>query len=149
MHPMILTTKTNHQQIIIEQIKGDSSLSFDPEKNTASVALAAMLKALNITDPLYLSIQKGMSGGSGLGSSAASAVAAVVALNGLLTEPVSEQALFEHALTGESIISQSLHGDNVGSSLRGGITLTTLNEEKNLLSLPNPNQIIFDEITNR
>lgn len=137
------TTKTDNQQIIIEQIKGDSSISFNAKKNTASAALAAMLNALKITSSLYLSIQKGIPGGSGLGSSAASAVAAVVALNGLLSKPVSEQDLFEYALIGENVAATSIHGDNVGASLRGGITLTTLNKKKNLFTLPNPKELSY------
>src|SRR5215510_14459551 len=53
----------------------------DAEKNTANVAAKAMLDALGERCGVALTIEKGLPLSSGLGGSAASAAAAVVAVN--------------------------------------------------------------------
>jgi homoserine kinase len=72
-----------------------------------------------------LHLHKGIPLGSGMGGSAASCVAALVAANALLDEPLSREALYPFALTGEAVASGSRHGDNVGPLLLGGLVLTT------------------------
>ena len=69
-------------------------------------------------------IDKGIPLGSGLGGSAASAVAAVVAANDLLDQPLSQIELLKHAIAGEVVASGSAHADNVAPSLFGGLVLT-------------------------
>ncbi|MBP6597713.1 MAG: homoserine kinase, partial [Arenimonas sp.] len=63
--------------------------------------------------------------GSGLGGSAASCVAALVAANALLPEPLTPDQLYPFALTGEAVASGGRHGDNVGPMLLGGLVLAT------------------------
>ena len=59
---------------------------------------------------------------SGLGSSAASSVVAVVALNKLLGEPFTREQLLPFCLEGEALVS-GYHADNVAPCLLGGIVL--------------------------
>ena len=61
--------------------------------------------------------------GSGLGSSAASPAAAVLATNELFNRPFSRKALLPFAVKGEEVASNAIHADNVGPSLLGGFTL--------------------------
>ena len=70
-----------------------------------------------------LKVHKGVPLQSGMGSSAASAVAAVVAVNALLDEPLEQPALLPYALEGEKYASGGLHADNVAPSLLGGLIL--------------------------
>ena len=70
-----------------------------------------------------MEIHKKMPFGSGLGSSAASAAGAVVAINELLRRPLEKRDLLEFAVLGESIASGAIHADNVAPSLLGGFTL--------------------------
>ncbi|HTA65704.1 MAG TPA: homoserine kinase, partial [Xanthomonadaceae bacterium] len=72
-----------------------------------------------------IEIEKGIPLGSGLGGSAASCVAALVAANALLDAPLPREALYPFALDGESISSGSRHGDNVAPMLLGGVVMAT------------------------
>jgi homoserine kinase len=52
-------------------------------------------------------------------------VAALVAANALLEQPLAREALYPYALKGESIASGSSNGDNVAPMLIGGLVLAT------------------------
>lgn len=97
----------------------------DPLRNTAGAAVASLLNATRPGFGIELEIEKGIPLGSGLGGSAASAVAALVAANAVLDEPLSREALYPFALNGEQVASGGRHGDNVGPQLLGGLVLTT------------------------
>jgi len=100
-------------------------LPTDPLRNTAGAAVASFLAATKPGFGIELEIEKGIPLGSGLGGSAASAVAALVAANALLDEPLPRAALYPFALDGEQVASGGRHGDNVGPQLLGGLVLTT------------------------
>ena len=80
-------------------------------------------------------IVKGIPLGSGMGGSAASAVAALVAANALLGVPLRASDLYPIALEGEAAASGGRHGDNVGPMLLGGLVLATADR---LIRLPVP-----------
>ena len=92
-------------------------------ENTASIAAESLWRAAGDGSGLELIVQKGIPLQSGMGSSAASAVAAVVAANALLDQPLRDEELLEHALVGEKFASGGLHADNVAPSLIGGLVL--------------------------
>jgi homoserine kinase len=98
-------------------------LSTNTAENTASIAAESLWKARGDGSGLELIVHKGIPLQSGMGSSAASAVAAVVAVNALLDAPVAQRELLEHALAGEKFASGGLHADNVAPSLLGGLVL--------------------------
>ncbi|WP_424822760.1 hypothetical protein, partial [Pseudomonas viridiflava] len=91
----------------------------------AGAALLAMIDALALPFGFELEIDKGIALGSGMGGSAASCVAALVAANALLDTPLSREALYPFALTGEAVASGGRHGDNLGPMLLGGLVLST------------------------
>lgn len=99
-------------------------LPFEPGRNTAGRAVQSLLERLCVDFGVELSIDKGIPACSGLGGSAASAVAAVVAVNELLDRPLAREALLPHAIAGEVVASGSPHADNVAPSLLGGLVLT-------------------------
>jgi len=103
--------------------------------NTAGAALLSMLHALDLPFGFELTLHKGIALGSGMGGSAASCVAAVVAANALLDEPLSREALYPFALDGEVVASGSRHGDNLGPMLIGGLVLATTSR---LVRIPVP-----------
>ena len=113
----------------ISAIRGDAvgvrELPLQAECNTAGGALIAMRRALALPFGLEIELEKGIALGSGLGGSAASCVAALVAANALLDAPLPREALYEFALDGESIASGSRHGDNVAPMLLGGVAMAT------------------------
>ena len=112
--------------VIIEAITGTvTDLPLAAESNTAGRAALSLLETVGADFGIVLRIEKGIPLGSGLGGSAASASAAVVAVNALLDHPLPVEALYPHALAGEAVASGSIHGDNVGPQLLGGLVLAT------------------------
>ncbi len=102
----------------IPVITGDGGvLSKDPELNTAGVAIKAFLTAINEPMNFDITLRKRMPLGSGMGSSAASAVAAVFAANELTGRPMSKQDLVQYAMQGEKIASGTIHADNIAPSM--------------------------------
>ncbi len=109
------------------------------EKNTAGVAALRLLEYLGETGRgIEMEIYKKMPFASGLGSSAASAVAGVMAINEILGRPLSKKELLPFALQGEQIASGSLHADNVAPSLMGGIIFIRSNKELDIHRIPAP-----------
>ncbi len=96
-------------------------LPAEPGKNTASIAAEALWQEHGDDGGAALTIFKGVPLQSGMGSSAASAVAAVVAVNALLLKPLPVQDLLHFAMAGEQYASGGLHADNVAPSLFGGL----------------------------
>lgn len=106
-------------------VAGVEALPREAERNTAGRALIALRDALQLPYGFEIELEKGIPLGSGLGGSAASCVAALVAANALLDAPLSRDALYPFALQGEAVASGSLHGDNVAPMLLGGVVLAT------------------------
>ena len=104
---------------------GIDDLPTEASRNTAGRALQSLLQAAGAEHGFELELHKGIALGSGMGGSAASAVAAVVAGNALLDHPLPREALYPHALAGESVATNSIQGDNVGPMLVGGVALAT------------------------
>ena len=89
----------------------------------AGAALLSMIEAAGENFGFEVEITKRIKPGSGIGSSAASAVGAVVAANRLLDRRFALAELAEFALAGEFLASQGRHADNVAPCLYGGLTL--------------------------
>jgi len=102
-----------------------TELPREPERNTAGRALLELREVLGLPHGFELWIDKGIPLGSGMGGSAASCVAALVAASALLDEPAPLETLYRCAMTGESVASGAEHGDNVGAQLLGGLVLAT------------------------
>jgi len=120
----------------IAAIRGTTiDLPYEAERNTAGASLIALREQLGLSFGLELELDKGIALGSGMGGSAASCVAALVAANALLDQPLSREQLYPFALAGEAVASGGLHGDNVGPMLLGGLVLATRDR---LVSIPVP-----------
>ncbi len=94
-------------------------------QNTAGAALISLRRALNLSFGFEIELNKGIPLASGMGGSAASCVAALVAANALLEEPVSPDMLYQCAFDGESLASGARNGDNIGPMLFGGLVIAT------------------------
>lgn len=106
-------------------VEGASRLPLDAESNTAGRSLIALRERYGIAHGFELRLRKGIPLGSGLGGSAASCVAALVAANAVLDAPLARDELYPLALLGEAVASGSIHGDNVAPMLFGGVVLAT------------------------
>jgi homoserine kinase len=116
-------------------------LPLEAEKNTAGRALIAMCEELKLDFGMEIEIDKGIPLSSGLGGSAASAVAAVVAANALLPTPLAKIDLLRFAMQGEAVASGSMHADNISPSLFGGLVLTVGIEHPRVKQIPVPKGI--------
>lgn len=124
----VLARKTTADRVSVLEVRGIDGelhpyLSTNAEENTASIAAQALLDACGERGSMELKVHKGVPLQSGMGSSAASAVAAVVACNALLESPLDAEALLPFALEGEKYASGGLHADNVAPCLLGGLVL--------------------------
>lgn len=133
--------------VTVAAISGDGGkLPRDPAKNTAGVAAASVLRAAGVARGVRLTIEKGLPLASGLGSSAASAVAGALAVNGLLDAPLSKAELLPACLDGEAMAS-GYHADNVAPCLFGGILLIYGTRADAITPLPIPRNLWLALVT--
>lgn len=118
-------------------------ISKNPERNTAGVAVIEYLKFRGLSEKIGINLEliKKIPLGSGLGGSAASAVAAVVAVDKLMDTPLEKRALLDFAYRGEKIVDDSLPADNISASLLGGICLTQSLDPLKIHRIPIPSGI--------
>ncbi len=120
----VTVTRNTSGRVRILEISGlDLALPLDADANTAGRAVIALLESCPRGTGFDVSITKGIALGSGMGGSAASSVAAVVAANATLETPCGIGTLYRAAVQGESAASGSAHGDNVAPSLLGGLVI--------------------------
>ena len=125
--------------IRISSIEGDDGrLPRAADRNTAGVAAQALLEAAGVETAIELRLIKHMPLSSGLGSSAASAVAAVVAVNELLDLRADEALLLRCAMAGERAGCGTAHPDNAAPSLHGGLVLIRHPDPADVIRLPVP-----------
>lgn len=134
----VTLTKRLDNQIIIESIESKETLPFSPQQNTASIVIQKLCQRLNLNIGFSIHIQKGIPLCSGMGGSAASAVAALVACNHFLTSPLSNEELAELALFGEQEACGEAHADNIVPCLFGGFTLIQSHAPMKIVKLPVP-----------
>jgi homoserine kinase len=139
----VIAERSESAGISIDEVRGLDGeihpyLSTDPLENTASIAAQALWDAAGASGGAALKVHKGVPLQSGMGSSAASAVAAVVAVNALLDEPLDHVELLSYALEGEKYASGGLHADNVAPSLLGGLVLCPTVLLPEVVQLPVP-----------
>ncbi|MDA7535499.1 homoserine kinase [Akkermansiaceae bacterium] len=139
----VIARHSDEPGLRITKITGDDGkLPLEAEKNTAGVAALDLLKHLGMLDRgIELEIHKKMPFGSGLGSSAASAVAGAYAVNCLIGEPLTKKQLLPFAMTGEASADGAWHADNVGPCLLGGIVFIRDNQELDIANLPVPKDL--------
>lgn len=140
----VTALKTIEPGVQLLSIEGDNGkLPRDASKNTATVAVSALLKQLKYTDGIGIHLQKQLPLCSGMGSSAASSAAAVAAVNHLLDAGLTAEQLVPFAMEGERIACGSAHADNVAPSLMGGITLIRSYYPLDIISLPVPDNLYY------
>jgi homoserine kinase len=143
----VIAEKSDTPGVTIHDIFGDGGkLPRAADKNTASVAAQSILKAIDAPHGVSLTILKDLPLASGLGSSAASAVAAAVAVNALFGSPLARHDLLPACLDGEALVS-GYHADNVAPCLFGGITLISGTNFHQIRQLPSPENLHLALVT--
>ena len=138
--------------VIITKISGDDGrLPYDPAKNTVSLSVQHYLNHIGRPDVgVEIELFKKMPIGSGLGSSSASTVAGLYAINTLMDSPLSKMELVPFAMKGEEMACGYGHADNVAPALLGGFVLVRSYEPLDIIQLPYPEElfcsIVFPQI---
>ena len=127
----------------ISRVVGNAnSIPTEVERNTSGAAILAFVKTVGLDDHFEIEIHKKMAIGTGLGSSAASAVAGVLAVNQFLERPLSKAELLPFALEGERITSGGdVHADNVAAALLGGFIAVRSVQPVDIIPLHYPTQL--------
>jgi homoserine kinase len=133
-----LVLRRNHTGLLVLKDESGCSLPMDPEKNVAAVAASALLKEVDCSDGFDLIFTRKIPPGSGVGSSAASSVAAVVGLNELLGNPFETAALIPFALEGEKVSNGTIVADNIAPALLGGMILIRGYDPLDIKHIPYP-----------
>lgn len=137
-----LIIRRNDTGTIILSDQSGSGLPLDPEKNIAAIAAQALLDELGNKDGFDIVFTKKIKPGSGIGSSAASCVAAVVGLNEILGSPFTTPELIPYAMEGEQAASGSYHADNIAPALLGGFTLIRGYDPLDIKHIPYPDDLV-------
>ncbi len=128
--------------VSIKEILGDHGLlPRQAHLNTCGVAVQHYLSSINSSYGAELVLHKKLPLGSGMGSSAASAVAALVAINHAHGNPLTRKELLPFAMEAERIACGSAHADNVAPSLMGGFVLIRDKEKLDIISIPVPDDL--------
>lgn len=138
----VIVSKRNDKKIVITKISGDQGkLTLDPSQNTVSVPIIKYLEQLKIEAGFDIELHKKMPLGSGLGSSSASAVAGVFAVNELLNKPLASESLLPFAMEGERVACGSAHADNVAPALMGGFVLIRSYDPLDVVKISTPDNL--------
>ncbi|MBC7614910.1 MAG: homoserine kinase [Pedobacter sp.] len=129
----------------------DARLPLDSAKNTVSASVLHYLNHLNRPDVgVEIELHKKMPIGSGLGSSSASTVAGLFAINQLMGNLLTAKELVPFAMRGEELACGYGHADNVAPALMGGFVLIRSYEPLDLIALPTPSNlfaaIVYPEV---
>jgi len=148
----VIMRLTDKPGVVITKITGDEGrLPLNPEKNTVSASVQDYLKHIGRADAgIAIELHKKMPIGSGLGSSSASTVAGLFAVNTLFDNLLTSQELIPFAMKGEELACGYGHADNVAPALLGGFALIRSYEPLDVISLPFPDElyaaIVYPEV---
>ena len=125
---------------------GHRDLPSDANRHTAGLAAHAVVasaggEAVLRGRGIALTVRKGLPLCGGQGGSAASAVAAAVAVNALLGAPLGRHALLDACLVAEETVA-GRHLDNIAPSLLGGIVLIRSMHPLDIVQLPVPEELV-------
>ncbi|AIU89807.1 homoserine kinase [Pectobacterium versatile] len=117
-----------------------SKLPDNPKENIVYQCWELFCQEIGKTVPVAMTLEKNMPIGSGLGSSACSVVAGLMAMNEFCGKPLDDNRLLTLMGELEGRISGSVHYDNVAPCFLGGVQLML--EENGIISQPVPS---FDD----
>lgn len=127
---------------IIDMTGDDGRLPWQTTANTAGVAVRTLMATAGLDETnspgVALRVHKQMPLSSGLGSSAASAVAGAMAAAVVLGLQVDRRTLLACALEGERVACGSAHPDNATPSVYGSLVLIRDTDPLDVIELPVP-----------
>lgn len=139
---IVKVTRCNGHDVRITAISGDEGrLPQNAAENTAGFAVLRFLEEIQSEQGIEIQLSKQLPLSSGMGSSAASAVAALKAVNHLFENPLPKGKLLEIGMAAEALACGSPHADNVAPALFGGFVLIRENNPPDIIELPVPENL--------
>ncbi|MCY4397854.1 MAG: homoserine kinase [Gemmatimonadetes bacterium] len=149
-----LALESPGDEVVVRAAKGTGIVSLsmtgdggrvptDPARNAAALAVQGVMDRLGTDAGVAIEVRKGIPLASGLGGSAASAVAGAVAADALLGGSLDRPALLECAMIGERKGSGANHADNAAPSLAGGFVLVLPGQPPEMVALPTPADLVI------
>jgi homoserine kinase len=140
----VVARVTDTKGVRIKAIHGDDGkLPLDPEKNTVSASIIAYLEKTGLSGMgIEVELFKKMPVGSGLGSSAASTVAGLFAINTLMGDLLTPRDMLPMAMEGELLACGQGHADNVAPALLGGFVLIRSYDPLDVIRLHTPKDLV-------
>jgi homoserine kinase len=140
---VVLELTDNAGKVVITKIEGTDKLPFDASLNTCGVAATEFLKTAGVDKKhgINIEIYKKMPLGSGLGSSAASAIAVLAGLDFMFEDILDKKELLKCAMAAEKVACGSGHADNAAPSLYGGFVLIRSYKPLDIVKLPCPEEL--------
>ncbi len=120
-----------------------AQVPLESRSNVAAHVAELILQEMKPSFGVRMVLHKAMPIGSGLGSSAASGVAAAVAVNALLAKPLQKPDLLQFALQGELFACGSMHADNAAPSLLGGGCLIRSYDPVDVIPIPVDHSLVW------
>ncbi|HEY4800786.1 MAG TPA: homoserine kinase [Bacteroidia bacterium] len=134
--------RNESNELTFELVNSESPLAqLPPEKNIAYAMVKLFLQQQNIREGIHIRLHKKMPLNSGMGSSSASSVAALVAANELFGSPLTKHQLLPLSMEGERMACGMAHADNVAPALFGGIVLIRSYDPLEVVQLPVPEKL--------
>ncbi|MFK7756929.1 MAG: homoserine kinase [Flavobacteriales bacterium] len=146
----VIAERTAEVGARIKSVEG-AELPMEAEENVMTVAANSLLKKINADFGIDFHVKKLIRPGSGLGSSAASAVVGAFAANYFSGETLPLKYLIPFAMEGEFLASGSYHADNIAPAMLGGITLISGYTPLVVNNIPSPQELylvgVFQHVT--
>ncbi len=135
---VVVKVEDEVEGVVVEHVRGPYASEVIARRNTAVEAVSRLLEDIGVSVGVSLSIYKGIPVGRGLGSSGATAAAAVIGVSRLLGLKLSASKLVGYAGQGEKVSAGSPHYDNVAASLMGGLVVVSSDArgELRVISVP-------------
>jgi len=134
-----LATKNRKIKIALDK---NVNIPSSAKQNSASLSVMKIAQKFKIRNDLEIRITKGVPIGLGLGSSAASSAAAVVAFNELFECKLTDNEILDYAAEGEVSSAGVKHYDNVVASLFGGFVIVRTFPTLNFIKINTPKDLI-------
>ena len=141
---VMITKMSKRSKQITIQMSGENvnTIPLKVEANTAGIVIKNMAKDFDVDYDLRVNILKRVPAGFGIGSSAASAVAAAVAFDRLFNLNAEKKNLIEYSAEGEAASAGVKHYDNVSGSLLGGFVIVRTSPELELIRIDPPTNLV-------
>lgn len=139
----VIASRQKERGLLFSVKTSQTQVPLDSKGNVAAYVAELMLRETKPSFGIRMVLQKSMPIGSGLGSSAASSVAAALAVNELLPKPFKKPELLRFALQGELFACGSMHADNAAPSLLGGGCLIRSYDPVDVIPIPVDDSLVW------